>query len=56
MNEKGAYGLLDAFINSRDDASGTWFILEGRNLGLSTRERGLQAYLRAVSTPRGAPS
>jgi MtrB/PioB family decaheme-associated outer membrane protein len=38
MNEKGGYGLLDAFINSRDDASGTWFILEGRNLGLSTRE------------------
>jgi MtrB/PioB family decaheme-associated outer membrane protein len=38
MNQKGAYGLLDAFINSRDERSGTWFILEGRNLGLDTRE------------------
>jgi MtrB/PioB family decaheme-associated outer membrane protein len=38
MREKGAYGLLDAFINSRDDTTGTWFILDGRNLGLDTRE------------------
>ncbi len=38
MNEKGAYGLLDAFITKRDDATGTWFILDARNLGLETRE------------------
>ena len=38
MREKGAYGLLDAFINQRDDRAGTWTIFEGRNLGLETRE------------------
>ena len=38
MREKGAYGLLDAWINNRDDATGTWFILDARNLGLDTRE------------------
>ena len=38
MNQKGFYGLFDAFINRRDDATGTWFILDARNLGLETRE------------------
>jgi Putative outer membrane beta-barrel porin, MtrB/PioB len=38
MSEKGAYGLLDAFINRRDDATGTWFIFDARNLGLETRQ------------------
>ena len=38
MNEKGAYGLLDALINTRDERTGTWFILDARNLGLDTRE------------------
>jgi MtrB/PioB family decaheme-associated outer membrane protein len=38
MNQKGAYGLLDAWINMRDDAKGTWVTFEGRNLGLDTRE------------------
>ena len=37
MNQKGPYFLLDALINQRDDASGTWFSLDARNLGLSTR-------------------
>src|SRR5207344_2656058 len=37
MNQKGPYFLLDALINQRDDASGTWFTFDGRNLGLSTR-------------------
>ena len=38
MREKGAYGLLDAWINNRDERTGTWFILDARNLGLDTRE------------------
>ena len=38
MREKGAYWLLDAFINTRDDATGTWFRLDARDLGLDTRE------------------
>lgn len=38
MNQKGPYWLLDALINSRDDAAGTWFTLDARNLGLETRE------------------
>jgi MtrB/PioB family decaheme-associated outer membrane protein len=38
MNQEGAYGLLDAFINRRDERTGTWFILDARNLGLETRE------------------
>jgi MtrB/PioB family decaheme-associated outer membrane protein len=38
MNQKGPYGLLDAQISSRDDAAGTWFVLDARNLGLDTRE------------------
>jgi MtrB/PioB family decaheme-associated outer membrane protein len=38
MREKGGYGLLDALINTRDDRTGTWFILDARNLGLDTRE------------------
>ena len=38
MNQKGLYGLFDALINTRDDRTGTWFILDARNLGLSTME------------------
>ena len=38
MNQKGPYWLLDGFINSRDDATGTWFRLDARDLGLDTRE------------------
>jgi MtrB/PioB family decaheme-associated outer membrane protein len=38
MRDKGAYGLFDARINSRDDRTGTWFILDARNLGLDTRQ------------------
>src|SRR5262245_35361675 len=37
MREKGAYGLLDALIVTRDEA-GQWFRLDARNLGLDTRE------------------
>jgi MtrB/PioB family decaheme-associated outer membrane protein len=38
MRDKGGYGLLDALIVNRDDATGTWFRLDARNLGLDTRE------------------
>jgi MtrB/PioB family decaheme-associated outer membrane protein len=38
LDEKGAYGLLDADINRRDDATGTWLRGRGRNLGLDHRD------------------
>ena len=38
LNEKGGYGLLDADIVNRDDATGTWLKFRGRNLGLDHRE------------------
>jgi MtrB/PioB family decaheme-associated outer membrane protein len=37
MPDKGAYGLLDALIVTRDEA-GQWFRLDARNPGLDTRE------------------
>ena len=36
MNQKGLYGLFDAFIQQRDAATGTWFTLDARDLGLQT--------------------
>ena len=38
LNEKGGYGLLDLELSSRAEATGTWFRLQGRNLGLASRE------------------
>lgn len=38
MREKGPYGLLDADIVKRDDATGTWLKLNASNLGLDNRE------------------
>ncbi len=38
INKSGGYGLLDADIVKRDDATGTWIIFTGRNLGLDNRE------------------
>ena len=38
MNQEGAYGLFDAFIRRRDAATGTWFTLDARDLGLDTPE------------------
>jgi MtrB/PioB family decaheme-associated outer membrane protein len=38
MNQEGAYGLLDAQIRRRDNATGTWLLLDARNLGLDTPE------------------
>ena len=38
LNEKGWYLLLDGDIKVRDDATGSWMQLRGRNLGLDSRE------------------
>ncbi len=38
VNEQGAYGLLNMDLVRRDDATGTWLRLKGRNLGLDNRE------------------
>lgn len=38
MNEEGGYGLLDASIVRRDNATGTWLRLDASNVGLETRE------------------
>jgi MtrB/PioB family decaheme-associated outer membrane protein len=63
MPTKGAYGLFDAFINRRDDATGTWLRLDARNLGLETRELraewlrqgNMGAFLEYSRTPRDEP-
>lgn len=36
--DSGAYGLLDADISKRNDATGTWLGLKARNLGVDNRE------------------
>jgi MtrB/PioB family decaheme-associated outer membrane protein len=33
LTDKGAYGIVDFNLVKRDDSSGTWFKLQGRNLG-----------------------
>ena len=33
LTDKGAYGIIDFSLNKRDDSTGTWFRLQGRNLG-----------------------
>ncbi|HEX5803847.1 MAG TPA: MtrB/PioB family outer membrane beta-barrel protein, partial [Azospira sp.] len=38
QQDKGAYGLVDADIKLRDDATGTWNELRLNNLGLDNRE------------------
>lgn len=38
MRDSGAYGLLDADISKRDDATGTWLGLKARSLGVDNRE------------------
>jgi MtrB/PioB family decaheme-associated outer membrane protein len=38
MRKDDFYGLLDVDYVKRDDATGTWTILQGRDLGLETRE------------------
>jgi len=36
-SDQGAYLLLDFDINRRDDETGTWTLVDGRNVGLSNR-------------------
>ena len=63
MNREGAYGLFDALINKRDERTGTWFILDARNLGLETRELradwlrqgNMGVFLEYGRTPRDEP-
>lgn len=38
LHEEGAYGLLGLELNSRAEATGTWFRLQARNFGLESRE------------------
>lgn len=38
LTDRGLYGLLDADIRRRDEATGTWLLFKGRNLGLDNRE------------------
>jgi len=38
LHEERGYLLLDADVNLRDDPTGTWMRLRGRNLGLDSRE------------------
>lgn len=42
MRDSGGYGLLDADMSKRDDATGTWLGLKARNLGLDNRELELE--------------
>lgn len=38
MRDEGPYGLFDLNVVNRNDVTGTWFLLDGRNLGLDNRE------------------
>lgn len=40
MNKGDPYGLFDLSLIRRDDSTGTWVIMQGRDLGLDTRELG----------------
>ncbi len=40
MAKEGAYGLLDFEVLRRDNATGTWLNVYGRNLGFESRELG----------------
>lgn len=61
--DEGAYGLLHVDLVRRDDATGTWFKLNGRNLGLESRDLRLSHerqgdwayYLDYSETPRYEP-
>src|SRR5688572_9257680 len=63
MNKQGAYGLIDAFVNKRDEATGTWIGIEGRNLGMEAmdlrfdwlRQGNFGTFLLYERTPRDEP-
>jgi len=63
LTDRGLYGLLDANIRRRDDATGTWLLFKGRNLGLDNRELSFEQrrqgdwgyFLEFGQTPRYEP-
>lgn len=63
MRDDGGYLLLDADINKRNAATGTWTTLKARNLGLDSREIGVEYNVQGnwgvtldySQTPREAP-
>lgn len=63
MRDSGGYGLFDADVIKRDDATGTWYKLKAQNLGLESRELRLDverqgkvgAFFEYGKTPREAP-
>ena len=42
LTDKGAYGIVDFSLLKRDDSTGTWFSIHGRNLGYDDRELRLE--------------
>jgi len=42
LTDKGAYGIIDFSLNKRDDSTGTWFRLQGRNVGYKDPELRLE--------------
>lgn len=42
LTDKGAYGIVDFSLLKRDNSSGTWFSVQGRNLGYEDRELRLE--------------
>jgi len=63
MNEQGGYGLFDVDLVKRNDATGTWLRLSGRNLGLESRQVRIEHnrqgnwgyFLEYAATPRFEP-
>jgi MtrB/PioB family decaheme-associated outer membrane protein len=42
LTDKGAYGIVDFSLDKRDDSTGTWFRLQGRDLGYKDPELRLE--------------
>ena len=42
LTDKGAYGIVDFNLDKRDDSTGTWFRLQGRDLGYKDPELRLE--------------
>jgi len=63
LHEERGYLLLDADVNLRDDPTGTWLRLRGRNLGLDSRELRFESerqgdwgyFIEFSQTPRFSP-
>jgi len=63
MTKDRLYLLFDLNMRKRDDATGSWFSITGRNLGLDSRELRLEQstqgnwgyYIDFSQTPRASP-